>query len=108
MSADEGAGLRVQPRSRPFTLTLLYGAAALTIVLAGMHSARGIVTPVFLLGPIGLTMLAGVVDKVSHEGGQLLLLLTTAGAVVAVIWGLITVFQLRGAWGRMGRSARDA
>jgi predicted PurR-regulated permease PerM len=56
MSADEGSGLGGQPRSRPFALTLLFGAAALTIVLAGMHSARGIITPVFLALVITITV----------------------------------------------------
>ncbi len=56
MSADEGAGRRVQPSGRPFALTLLFGAAALTIVLGGMHQARGIITPVFLALVITITV----------------------------------------------------
>jgi len=108
---------------RALLLTTYYLDAARMIVLAaylaasaretGRASVRGpatilaIVTPVFVLGPIGLALLAEAVDKVGHEGGMVLLLLTMAGAVVAVIWGLITVFQLRGAWQRMGPASRD-
>ena len=56
MSGVVGSERETSSRGRPFTLTLLYGAAALTIVLAGMHSARGIVTPVFLALVITITV----------------------------------------------------
>ncbi|HEX6148253.1 AI-2E family transporter [Nocardioides sp.] len=56
MNADHEAGRRTSPRSRPFALTLLYGAAALTITLAGMRSVADIITPVFLALVITVTV----------------------------------------------------
>ncbi len=56
MSGVEGSERRTPGRRRPFALTLLFGAAALTIVLAGMHSARDIITPVFLALVITITV----------------------------------------------------
>ncbi len=56
MSGGVGSETRAPERSRPFALTLLFGAAALTIVLAGLHQARGIVTPVFLALVITITV----------------------------------------------------
>jgi hypothetical protein len=98
-------------------LTTYYLDVARVVVLAaylasaardtGRSSVRGpalilaVVTPVFLLGPVGLMMLAGLVDRVADDLTLVLLLLMMAGAVVSVIWGLITVLQLRGAWQRI-------
>ena len=39
--------------------------------------------------------------------GQVLLLLMMAGALVATIWTLATLFQLRAAWSRLVRPARE-
>lgn len=48
MSTDRDSGPRAAGRSLPTVLVLLVAAAALTIVLGGVHSMSGIVGPVFL------------------------------------------------------------
>ena len=56
MNSDDGAGRREASRSRPFALTFLFGAAALTITLAGMRSVADIISPVFLALVITVTV----------------------------------------------------
>ena len=46
----------VHERARPFALTLLFGAAAFTIVLAGIRSIADIIGPVFLALVITVTL----------------------------------------------------
>jgi hypothetical protein len=105
-------------------LTTYYIDVARMIVLAaylaaaardtGRNSLRApalilaIATPVFLLGPVLLLMLAGLAPRLGDDLRMILLLLLMAGAVVATVWGLITVLQLRAAWRRMARDAREA
>jgi predicted PurR-regulated permease PerM len=55
MSADNEAALRA-PGGRPFALTFLYGAAALTVTIAGMRSVADIISPVFLALVITVTV----------------------------------------------------
>lgn len=77
----------------------------------GRNAARtnaillAVMTPLFLLGPVALTILANLADM--RETPRILAFgLLTLGSLVSLLWSLVTVMGLRSSWARMAARHR--